>query len=463
MTVEGQDTAGYELETWARTILIGSRAPNPHDKVKAYRILTRADHPAYQAHLAKALLDLSYQSGNYAAPQTRLALLEEAADAARNVRRDEPRRGELVVRTLDAYQRTLYQLRRRAEGLAVREEMATANRLAFAAGERGWVEWGLRAWAHGLAEEGRHAEAAAALTELLDVTLPEDTWGACTWDRLSLTAQLDAAGHADAAVETLGAILDEDRAGLAADRASLGGVFHTLIWYARLLDHAHRADDADAARHEALDLLRRLATTGEPRSWSGSRFSYDGILLAVQASNAEPHTPGRPRPAFGTDPNHWSPDLRERYFEESGITRSEAPSCGRPDTLRDMARRERRLLELALTRRRLAVRSGVYWLWRNGHRFLEPALPAFNDSVDTARRLHTRTPATGRPPLIHALTDRAMILTAGHRYSEALNDYREALTLHSTTAAIVVARNERASTRASGWLGFAGAPKGRRG
>jgi uncharacterized alpha-E superfamily protein len=43
------------------------------------------------------------------------------------------------------------------------------------------------------------------------------------------------------------------------------------------------------------------------------------------------------------------------------------------------------------------------------------------------------TPATGRPALIHALTDRAMILTAGHRYLDALNDYQEALALHPAT------------------------------
>jgi tetratricopeptide (TPR) repeat protein len=429
MTFGGQDTAGYELETWARTILIGSREPSPHDKVKAYRILTRAGHPGYQAHLAKALLDLTYVGGHDASPQARLALLEEAAHAARNVPRDEPRRGELVVQTLDSFQRTLYELGRRADGLAVREEMATANRLAFEAGERGWVEWGLRAWAHGLAEEGRHADAAAALTELLDVTLPEDTWGACTWDRLALTAELDAAGHTDAAVTTLSAILDEDRARLAADATSLSGVFHTLIWHAVLLDHANRADDADEARHEALDLLRRLATTGEPRNWSGYQFSYAGVLLAAQASDAEPHTPGQPRPAFSVDPSHWSPDLRKQYFDEAGTT----PTSGQPDARRDTARRERRLPELAVLRRRLAVRTGVYSLWRHSHRFLEPALPAFDDSVDTARGLHTRDTATGRPSLIHALTDRAMILTAGHRYPDALNDYHQALTLHSTT------------------------------
>ncbi|MEV4134165.1 hypothetical protein AB0J72_18585 [Dactylosporangium sp. NPDC049742] len=431
MTAGGQDTVSYELETWARTVLIGSRRPSSYERVKAYRILNRANHRAYQAHLAKALLDLSYQGGRDASPQTRLALLEEAADTARTVRRDEPRRGELVVRILDSYQRALYELGRRAEGLAVREEMATANRLAFAAGERGSVERGLRAWAHGLAEEGRHADAAAALTELLDVTVPEYTWSACTWDRLSLTAELDAAGPTDAAVKTLSAILDEDRAKLAADKTSLSGVFHTLIWHALLLDRAGRADDADAARREALGLLRRLAATGEPKSWSGYQYSYAGVLLAVQAGNAEPHTAGRPRPAFGVDPDEWSPDLRERYFDEAGIARREAPASDRPGTLLDTARREHRLPELAALRRRLAIRTGVYWLWRHGHRFLEPALPAFNDSVEAARRLHTETTATGRPLLIHALTDRAMILTAGHRYPDALHDYHEALTLHS--------------------------------
>src|SRR5690349_20725161 len=215
MTAGGQDTVDYELETWARTILIGSREPSPYDKVKAYRILTRLNHRAYQAPLAEALVEFSYHNGQHSSPQDRLTLLEEAADAARAVPPGESRRGELVGRTLDSYQHTLYELGRRAEGLAVREEMSTAGRLAFAAGERGWVGWGLRTWAHGLAEEGRHAEAAAALTELLQVTLPEDSWGTCIWDRLSVTAELDAAGNTGAAITTLSTILDEDRAELA--------------------------------------------------------------------------------------------------------------------------------------------------------------------------------------------------------------------------------------------------------
>jgi tetratricopeptide (TPR) repeat protein len=433
MTAGGQDTVDYELETWARTILIGSRDPSPYDKVKAYRILTRLNPRAYQEHLAKALVELSYHDGRPSSPEARLALLEEAAGAARAVPPGESRRGELVVRTLGSYQRVLYELGRRAEGLAVREEMATASRLAFAAGERGWADWGLQTWAHGLAEEGRHADAVAALTELLKITLVEDNWGACIWDRLTLTAELDAAGHTGAAITTLSTILDEDRAGLATNRTSLSRVFHTLIWHAQLLDHAGHTDDANAARHEALGLLHRLAATGEPENWGGSQFTYAGVLLAVQARDAEPHTAGRPRPALGVGPAQWSPDLRERYFDEAGITRCGAPAADRPGTLLDEARREHGLPESATLRRRLAIRTGVYGLWHHGHRFLEPALPAFHDSVETALRLHTHTPAAGRPMLIHALTDRAMILTAGHRYLDALNDYQEALALHPTT------------------------------
>jgi hypothetical protein len=116
------------------------------------------------------------------------------------------------------------------------------------------------------------------------------------------------------------------------------------------------------------------------------------VILAVQARNAEPHTAGRPSPAPGVGPDEWSPDLRDRYFDESGITRCGAPATDRPGTLLDKARREHGRPERAALRRRLAIRTGVYWLWRQGHRFLEPALPAFHDSVDAARRLHTHAP-----------------------------------------------------------------------
>ncbi|MEU8664863.1 hypothetical protein [Actinoplanes philippinensis] len=428
MTNADGGTVDYELEMWARTVLIGSSEPRPYDKVRAYRILARVNPHAYQAHLVKALLEFSYRDGRRSSAPGRLTLLEEMATAVRAVPAGEHRRGELAVHALGAYQRDLYALGRRAEGLAVRTEMAAACRLALAAGDRGWVEWGLRTWAHGLAEEGRHDEAAAALTELLDVTLPEDNWGTTIWDRLSLIAELEAAGRTGEAITRLSTLLDEDRVKMATDRTSLGDVFRTLIWHARLLDHAGRRDDAGAARHEALGLLRRLAATGEPQNWSGGQYTSAGVLLAVQARDAEPHTTGRPRPALGVAPTDWSPDLRERYFDESGLTRCGAPAVGRPGTLLDRARREPDLAERAALRRRVAIRTGVYGLWHHGHRFLEPTLPAFHNSVDAARQLHSHAPG-GRPALAHALTDRTVILIAGHRYAEALDDYQEALAL----------------------------------
>ncbi|MEU4164792.1 hypothetical protein [Actinoplanes sp. NPDC026670] len=428
MTTGGQDTVDYELETWARTILIGSSAPSPYDKVKAYRILTRTDPRSYQARLAKALVSLSYPAGRPCPPQARLPLLEEASAAARAVPPGERRRGDLIADVLGSYQRTLYELGRRAEGLAVRAEMAAASRLAFAAGESsGWIDWSLRTWACGLAEEGGHTEAAAALTELLDLAMGKNSWARYTGERLSLTAEQDAAGDTGAAITTLSTVLDEDRADLAIDRTPPSRVFHTLIWHAHLLDRAGRAADADADRREALGLLRRMAATTETVSWGGSQFTQAGVLLAVQARDAEPHTIGKSRPALGVCPAEWSPDLRERYFAESGITRCDAPADDQPGTLLGKARRESGLPEHATLRRRLAIRTGVYWLWHHGYRFLEPSLPAFDDSVEAARRLLAHSPGPGRPALISALTDRAVLLTAGHRDADALNDYEEAL------------------------------------
>jgi hypothetical protein len=330
---------------------------------------------------------------------------------------------------LDSYQGLLYEVGRRAEGLAVREEMAAMDRRGVAAGERGRVMKGLRAWAHGLAEEGRHGEAATLLAELLDITLPEDRWGSTIWDRLSLTAQLDAAGRIGEAVTALGTIVDEERAKLLTNATSLTGVFLNLVWYALLLDRAGRQQDADTAQREALALLQRLAATGQPRNWSGAQYTEAGILIAVRAQDLEPVITGRPRPAFGTSPRDWSRDLRIRYFDETG-----GPWCGRPatdeiGTLRHAARRETRVPELAVLLRRLAIRTAAYWLWHHGARFLETTLPFFDDSVAAARRLDPDEGGTHRSMLARALTDRAMVLVTGQRYTDALADYAAALNL----------------------------------
>jgi hypothetical protein len=264
--------------------------------------------------------------------------------------------------------------------------------------------------------------------EILDAAVAEDASDTSVWDRLCLTAELDAAGQPDAAVATLGEILDEDRTRLLTDATSLSSVFHSLIWYTVLLDRSGRPHDADAARREALGLARRLAATGEPRNWCGGQHTRAAILLGSQAQDEEPVIAGEPRPAFGVYMSYWSRDLRARYIKDIGAPRCGASAGDQGGTLQDAAG-EVLLPEVASLRRRLAIRTAVYRLWHCGHRFLEPTLPAFDNSVAAARRLHAEAGVTGRPALARALTDRAMLLIAGARYPDALADYEEALNL----------------------------------
>lgn len=341
---------------------------------------------------------------------------------------DEPKRAELLLDVLGWQQINLYELGRRAEGLAVRAEMAEVSRSVVALSDHRSVS-GLRTLAHGLAEEGRHGEAADLLAEVVDRTLGADVYSTPIWDRLSLTAALDAAGRTDAALTTIGGILTDERADLPVDRTSMSDVFHTLHWYAVLLDRAARPHDAASARQEALELARRLATGGEAKNWGSSQYTTAGIILAAQARDAEPTVPGQPQPAFGVDMAYWSRDLRARYIEEAGADWSGDTAADRPGTLSQLARQETRLPELSSLQRRLAIRTGTYWLWRRGYRFLEPALPAFDDSVTAARRRHDQDGPPGRPALGAALADRAMLLVAGHRYADALGDYERALLL----------------------------------
>lgn len=81
-------------------------------------------------------------------------VLEEAVAAARRVDEGEPRRAELLIRVLGAYQRELCELGRRAEAFAVREQMASIARLEYQAGRTEGVRAGLEALAAGLAEGG---------------------------------------------------------------------------------------------------------------------------------------------------------------------------------------------------------------------------------------------------------------------------------------------------------------------
>ncbi|MDQ1007523.1 hypothetical protein QFZ82_002008 [Streptomyces sp. V4I23] len=152
------ETIDHDAVLRARTALLGCGTLSPHQEADACRTLSAVSPPAYLPRLVRALLRVSYERGAHL--ETCLSVCAEAVAAARRLDGMEPGRAELLVDALDAYQRQLYGLGRRAEGLSIREEMARVGRRAFETGQVASPVYGLGPLATGLAEEGRHGEAA---------------------------------------------------------------------------------------------------------------------------------------------------------------------------------------------------------------------------------------------------------------------------------------------------------------
>ncbi|MFD0421399.1 hypothetical protein [Streptomyces parvus] len=191
----------------ARNTLLASGRRTPYEEVDAYRVLAQVSPAAYLPLLVEALQRLSYDAGSGEWRPSSLELCEEALAVARRIDPDEPGRVDVLYKALDSYQHQLYRVGRRAEGLTLRGEMLAISRAqAERAGKP--VRRGLEHWAAGLAEEGRYAEAADAMDELVADRQPEGPRdGALAWSLLQWIAALHDAGRsadACAAFERLG-------------------------------------------------------------------------------------------------------------------------------------------------------------------------------------------------------------------------------------------------------------------
>ncbi|WP_181398330.1 hypothetical protein, partial [Streptomyces sp. ZEA17I] len=298
----------------ARTILLGSGRRTPYEEVDAYRVLARVGPAAYLPRLVRALHDLSYErvhgsgrsggpgAGFHEPPMARLALLEEAVAAARVVDPAEPGRAQLLYQALDFCQRDLYAMGRRAEGLALRAEMLAIGR-AQAAAVGGPVSRGVREWAAGISEEGRCAEAADLLGELVTATLPDGPGeGTLAWLLLEWIGALHDAGRADEALAAFEGLVTMEAAEAAADRGPVACHAHALIGYARMLGARGRGERAAAVRREARAVLTELATTGERRSRSGYQATFWAVLLSLSGADSERPAASDERPASGEGP-----------------------------------------------------------------------------------------------------------------------------------------------------------------
>ncbi|MET9051140.1 hypothetical protein ABZW50_08305 [Streptomyces bacillaris] len=442
----------------ARTILLGSGRRTPYEEVDAYRVLARVGPAAYLPRLVRALHDLSYErvhgsgrsggpgAGFHEQPMARLALLEEAVAAARAVDPAEPGRAQLLYQALDFCQRDLYAMGRRAEGLALRAEMLAIGR-AQAAADGGPVSWGVRGWAAGISEEGRCAEAADLLGELVATALPSGPGeGTLAWLLLEWIGALHDAGRADEALAAFEGLVTMEAAEAAADRGPVVVHAHALIGYARMLGARGRDERAAAVRREARAVLTELATTGERRSWSGYQATFWAVLLSLSgadserpAASDERPAPGEgpasderpaarersgsvvPRPPLGVVPRDWSPDVRQRYFDSRTALREEADAlAARAAEDPDVPCAERVRLH-----RVLAVRSAVHAEFHT-HLFAERTRHLFDEGVELARGLARQGSVEGPAVLADTLMDRSAFRLAAGEFGPALDDFREA-------------------------------------
>ncbi|MER7516754.1 hypothetical protein [Streptomyces sp. NPDC126499] len=380
----------------ARVLLLGSGRLGTWEYVGAYRVLARVSPRAYLPKLVDALLQRGYELDD---PEVRVRLFAEAADEARRIEGDA--RPERLGRALSSYERALFAAGRRAEGRALCEEAAEAG----AYGRLAKV----------LAEEGRHAEAAA----LYGRHLGREGADASDWSLVEWAAELDAAGLREEALAVFGRLVDGKRRRAEEDRTPLASLVWLVVHQARMLAAAGREAEAAAARREALAVLTRLARDGEPVSWSNIQAWWVTLFVLSGRPDEPAATPDAPMPPFGAYVVHgWSPDTREAYLASIPAFEREAAAL----------RAAGDLAGLMGVHRRLVLRQALRWE-TSGRRAEETLRPVFDEGVALARRL----PDDG-PALFRALTDRALFLLAVKRYADARQDFAEAVALQGGSA-----------------------------
>ncbi|MFJ8887763.1 hypothetical protein ACIRJR_30760 [Streptomyces sp. NPDC102402] len=119
-----RESVDHDAVLRARTLLLGSGTINIHEAVDAYRLLAEVSPAVYLPRLAQALLE--YGTADPRDPGTRLAVLTEAAAAARRMAAAEPRRAGLLRKALEACEQELTLLGRTEQARSVSEELARA-------------------------------------------------------------------------------------------------------------------------------------------------------------------------------------------------------------------------------------------------------------------------------------------------------------------------------------------------
>lgn len=383
-------TVDHDAVLRARVLLLGSGPLSAWQEIGAYRVLAGVSPRAYLPKLVGALITQAHHTRDH---EQAFALFAQAADDARRLGAGTPDGAEPLCHALDARRRALFAAGRRSEGRAVCEELAGAGsyeRLAAV-----------------LAEEGRHAEAAALYARHAERAGEDTSYRTL----VAWAAELDAAGMREQALEVFGRLVDGERRRAAQDGGPSAALVGVLVQHAGMLGAAGAGAEAAAARQEALGVLGRLAHDGEPETWDG-HWAHWLTLFTLSGRSDEPAaTPDAPQPSFGSyPPLDWSPDTRDAWLAAVPALKERAAALRASGDLR----------ELLAVQRRLTARRAV----RRGGGDVEALLSDFDEGVALARRLSGVPSAAAR-----ALTDRALFLLAARRYEEARRDFAEAVAL----------------------------------
>lgn len=256
----------YDAAARAQGQLVGSKRLSVRERIAAYRVVRVVTPGAYTEKLVADLISLGYQAGE--GSKAGMAAWTEAVEVAREAVRADPRDATLLVDALGPYRRGLADAGRRAEALEACREMALAGRTAHEAGVtqsplRG--SWDLVCM---LAEEGKHAKAAALFEAMVRDHERADGAGKDFWTKIAWIAEAEASGDHAAARSALRELIDQDRA--RAEQET--GPYAVAIWELLLLaamDRGHgREQEAESCDETAEELLTLLASGGEPKNWS---------------------------------------------------------------------------------------------------------------------------------------------------------------------------------------------------
>ncbi|MEV0610819.1 hypothetical protein AB0I61_31115 [Polymorphospora rubra] len=393
------DEVDHDAVAWARALLVG-RQPSTRDAVRAYRVLAAWDPRSYGLKLTRALYEHSWHAGT-----ERLGLLEEAVAVGRSVPLTSTRDIDVFAEVLDSYQFALYKAGRRTDGFEVCVELGALGRRDV--------------WARCLAEAGRHAEAADICAERTAVARQRDAtaWSGELWGFVRAIAQAHAAGRTARAHEVLAEVIEVERGYVEHAEAPERVLLHLLMYQAWMLHTDGRRQAAIAVDRDAVAFLGSIVRAGgERKVWSGYQSTLWTTLLAASSVASERSVDG-PLPPFGWSITDWSPDLRDAY-------------CAGIATITEATNALTGLPALARVHRQVAVRTAVRHEWRSGTRWPQRCRPAFDDSVEAARRCHDARAVEGPALLAQALTDRAGLAAADGRFEAALNDLTEATHLH---------------------------------